>query len=322
MDSLAQQCLKQSLKITSLASIQVLLILSSIMQFRGNLKASRAYIGQLTRMAYNLGLHTSNYYDHKLIFSRVIIANYNISGKLKIYPNYLAESTTNQDGIFFDLFPTIEDFPPDLKSIGINLKKLNLILKLSFLTQRFSKHCMTSINLIKSDNQEKAVRQLELNLKLLESSFSRVIIDANELTLEYGEFENFIKEFNMEMYLFYYDISLGLLNEYTNLNLAQAQLTPIRSKILQICNQMTDNILKRSKPNSTELDPNLEYYSYLVTLHNYKLINHLPAAQKFEIFMNSLLIIDRLKLNFNTENNLNLLVLMSGIKIIRNKFNY
>ncbi|KXN67334.1 hypothetical protein CONCODRAFT_80204, partial [Conidiobolus coronatus NRRL 28638] len=93
----------------------------------------------------------------------------------------------------------------------------------------------------------------------------------------------------MEMHLFYYDMSLGLLNEYTSLNLTQAQLTPIRLKILQICNQMTDNILHRTKPNSSELDPNLEYYSYLVTLHNFKLINHLPAAEKFEIFMNSLL---------------------------------
>lgn len=122
MTQLALSLLKRILFKPSLTNLQAIYLLIYSLNINNETEVGRAYLSQLTRMSYLLGLNinTNKFssgrgYDRKLVFIGISSVNRNASGSISIYPNYIAELP--------DIDPVLYKSEWQLLSLSLNFQQ-------------------------------------------------------------------------------------------------------------------------------------------------------------------------------------------------------
>jgi hypothetical protein len=322
LNQLQKNQLKKILFKPTLENLQALLIYCLVWQNEEHTKSARAYLSQLTRMAYCLGIHidTSRFskiinYTRQLVYRKVAMTNKHISGAINIYPNYIMELLPPSKKLY-DSKLLNSPLDNSLLYLGFNIIELNLISKLAQINNRFMdlsifENWLIPNNLMTNKGLEAYCLAKFHNLKRI---FNEAMRCYELLIPEYSSHSNLIKTSKELITLWHITQTLELLEYW---KFFQNSLHPeLITQVIENCKTLTElaAVLRT--------EANANYYIYLAGFTLIRLYKFVKVRAKRQILSILESIRELLEGGIRGGEELdkfNNLVFMTGFKLMQSK---
>jgi hypothetical protein len=313
MKNLAKNQFKKILFKPSLQNIQALCIYFYTFITQDEYKIATSILAHLTRMCYSIGLHidTNRFlervnYNRKILISKIARLNKNISGCLKIKPNYLLDVPRFETSLYDPRWHLL-DFSFKLENFG--LEDRLILSKIAIIHNRFWDNSLVYVSFANQSIDPQHVGDLCLTkLKNVSLAYSKAKKSYSQLFEIYPNSE-MIKEKIQFMENVYYVFQNDILEYWL-------QKGQINAQLIQIILEYSFGILK------TQLRNNRGRFSIYLAICTgfayFKIFNYCTQAQKSLIINNLKFIKSYLDNEVGDYHNLSYLLFKSRFESIIN----